>query len=108
MSVVLLSNISEDSGEFFQKDEQSFWDYLVFGLRIGGIILSFLGLVLNYFCFETTFQLKESNNVALMRYLSVWDSILLVEAGLVIMGGKLLDVGNFTSVNVSYDIFHMI
>ena len=101
MAVDLISNIFEYLNSFSETDEEFYSKHLVRCLRIASLTLIFIGFVVNYFSFETTFHLKKSINVTLMRCLSVWDSLILVEAGIFITGNKLLHINDFISTNVS-------
>ena len=60
-------------------------------VSISGGTISFLGLIMNYFCYKTSLALPlQSTSTNLMAYLAVWDSISVVHDGLIDMGLKSL------------------
>ena len=73
------------------EQDSGFWETGAWILTLTGVIVTALGLIGNYLCYVTAGYLPESTSAYLMKYLAVWDSIAVLQDGIVNLGSKLAD-----------------
>ncbi len=104
MDFVLAANESQSTlypGE--SENGDSSWETKSWMLMLVGVVATVFGLIGNYFCFVTAGFLPESTSANLIKYLAVWDSIAVLQDGIVNLGFKLPNF-DLSGIHVSYEV----